>query len=422
MNFFPIEQEKLEQLLQNFETPFYLYDERTLRARIDEMLNFPNAFGLTVRYAMKANSTRALLQIMDRQGLSFDASSTWEVRRALAMGISPDRILLTAQEISPGTMELLEQGVKFNATSFHQLESYGRHFPGSSLGLRINPGMGGGHNRRTNVGGPGSSFGIWHEYIPKLLSIASKMDLSIRRLHFHVGSGSDPAVWEQTVDKALQIIEAFPDALILNLGGGFKVARMPGEINTDTEALGNAARSKFEAFARRTGRRLHLEIEPGTRLVAESGILVSRITDIVDTGSDGYRFLRLDAGMTDLTRPTLYGVHHPMKHIALNRRSGPEESPLCDAVVVGHCCESGDIFTPEPGNPENFVTAPFRDPRIGDAILFGVSGAYASSMSLANYNSFPRAPEYLMTEPGECVQIRKRQNMQQITENEIPLP
>ena len=99
------------------------------------------------------------------------------------------------------------------------------------------------------------------------------------------------------------------------------------------------------AFRERDGRALHLEIEPGTFLVANAGNVVASCVDVVDTGRDGYLFAKLDAGMPEVTRPSLYGAQHPIEVIAAGR-------PAADVVFVGPCCESGDILTPAPGDPE----------------------------------------------------------------------
>lgn len=88
-------------------------------------------------------------------------------------------------------------GVEFNATSLHQLETYGKLFPHTHTSIRVNPGMGSGGTNRTNVGGPASSFGIWHEYLEEAKIIAKKYHLTITKLHTHIGSGSDPEVWKK---------------------------------------------------------------------------------------------------------------------------------------------------------------------------------------------------------------------------------
>jgi diaminopimelate decarboxylase len=148
-----------------FGTPAFVYDQGTLEQRAGEALAFPNPFGLTARYAMKACPNAAIVRVLNNAGLHIDASSAFEAHRAIAAGVEPADILLTAQELSPDFSALVDQGVRFNACSLNQLRCFGEAFPGSEVGVRFNPGLGSGHSRRTNVGGPSASFGIWHEHL-----------------------------------------------------------------------------------------------------------------------------------------------------------------------------------------------------------------------------------------------------------------
>ena len=268
-------------------SPAFVYSEAALKTQALKALDFPNAYGLTVRFAMKALPNAAVLQIFDRLGLHIDASSGLEVRRAVAAGVDPARISLSSQEIPTDLDELLALGIKFNACSLRQLERYGELRPGArgdQLGVRFNPGLGSGGTGKTNVGGPSSSFGIWHELLPDVQRICKEADLEPARVHTHIGSGSDPAVWQRVAGLSLALCEALgPSVKILNLGGGYKVGRMAGEPSTDLAVVGLPVKAAFEEFAERTGRKLALEVEPGTFLVANSGSLVCTVQDMVET-------------------------------------------------------------------------------------------------------------------------------------------
>ena len=276
--------EQVLQVQREIGTPVFVYDEASLQQQAQKALAMPNAFGLTVRYAMKACPTMAIIQILNRAGLQIDASSGYEAERALLAGIPASHIQITSQEIPRNLKELVERGVLFTACSLQQLRLYGKMFPGSEVCVRINPGLGSGHNNRTNVGGPSSSFGIWHEYVNDILQIAQEHALRITRMHTHIGSGGDPKVWEECALLSLRIAGKLPEVTTLSLGGGFKVARMENETSADLEAIGRVIQREFRMFEDRHKRQLHLEIEPGTFLVANAGSLVTTITDIVDTG------------------------------------------------------------------------------------------------------------------------------------------
>ena len=153
----------------------------------------------------------------------------------------------------------------------------------------------------------------------------------------------------------------------------------------------------------------------GTYRVADAGVLVCSVIDVTDTGPNGYTFIKTDGGMTELIRPSMYGAQHPIVVVP----ASAEERGTKEYLVVGHCCESGDLLTPEPGNPEGLGPRRLTEARIGDAVVVGGAGAYAAAMSSKNYNAFPEAPEVLLTDEGIPHLIRQRQTLDQIVVNEI---
>lgn len=407
------------RIAREFGTPCYVYDEASLRAAADKVLAFPNAYGLTARFAMKACPNANILRLFKKKGLKIDASSIYEAERALMAGYEASDISLSTQEFPDGDSlaALVEKGMSVNACSLHQLESYGRRFPNTQVGLRFNPGLGSGGTNRTNVGGPASSFGIWHESKSDAKSLIGKYGLSVFRIHTHIGSGSDPEVWIRAVSLSLGMVRYFEDATHLNLGGGYKVGRIAGEKTTDLQMIGNPMKRAFEAFTEETGRKIHLEVEPGTYLVANGCVLLSSVQDLASTGEAGYDFIKLDSGMTENTRPSMYGSQH---EIQLLVPEGEEraEKPY---IVVGHCCESGDILTPAPADPEALHTRILPEARIGDLVAIGGVGAYCSSMATKNYNSFPECPEALIRLDGSVDLMRKRQSLREIVANETEI-
>lgn len=427
-----LSESSVESIRERFGTPVYVYDQRTLEAAAAAVKAFAAPCPLVGRFAMKALPTAAVLRIFDAQGLHIDASSGFEAERALAAGIAPEKIQITAQELPKDLKGLVQRGVLFNACSLHQLRRFGELFAGGELSVRINPGLGSGHNNRTNVGGPSSSFGIWHEKLPEVFAIAREFDLRLTGLHTHIGSGGDPEVWKRCAALTLAIAGQFPDLRRLSLGGGFKVARMPDEKAADLAAIGRALSPQIAAFLAARGiegRDFQLEIEPGTFLVALAGAIVCEIIDVVDTGPEGHRFLKVDSGMTELLRPSLYGAQHPMHVVprfhqearpgARGAAGGGDAGDAVDYLVVGHCCESGDILTPAPGDPEGLAARRLARAEIGDSLVIEGAGAYASGMAASNYNAFPKAAEVLIDRDGEARLIRRRQTLAQSLENEI---
>ena len=404
--------EQAADVREKFGTPCYVYDRRTLEAVAKAALDFPAPFGYTLRYAMKANPSIGILTLFRDLGLDIDASSDFEVERAIRAGFRPDQIQLTSQLPSRRLAEYVKRGVLFNACSLYQLEQFGKVAPGGTLSVRLNPGLGSGGTNRTNTGGPASSFGIWHEYLPDAQRIAEQYNLTIDRIHSHIGSGSDPEVYKRVARMTLDLVERFPKVTRVNLGGGFKVGRMPGEISADLQDIGHHVERELIEFQERTGRALHLEAEPGTYLVANAGAVVASCIDVVDTGSDGYQFAKLDTGMTEVTRPAMYGAQHP---ITVLSASGEETS----MVFVGPLCESGDILTPAPGDPETLAPRKSRKPTVGDLVVIDGAGAYCAAMSTINYNSYPQSPEVMLERDGTFRLLRQRQRPEDVWANEI---
>lgn len=420
------------QAAQQFGTPLYLYDERTIASRCRSVLGMPNAFGLHASYAMKANSTRAILQLVARHGMGMDASSLNEVRRARMAGVPSKRIVLTTQEVPEGSdrTELeawMSEGLIYNACSLRQL----RLIAGSAartktrLSMRVNPGVGSGETVTRNTGDNYSSFGIHMTHLAEATSWAREQGLIVEQVHVHIGSGGDPAVWQSNIDRMLAITEQyFPDARTLNLGGGFKEARMPDEVAANVEALGCYAERRFREFAERTGRRLVMAVEPGTYIMANSGYLMASVVDKKWSGPEGFEFIVVNGGMECNMRPALYGSRHPFYVVSadgsvLSSEFDPLVKQHPGRVVVGRCCESGDSQTLD--STGHVVPRPMADPSVGDYVIIGGTGAYGASMSVSNYNSHLRAPEVLAREDGSLLLIRRRQSLEQIVTDELEL-
>lgn len=419
------------RVVRQYGCPAYLYDEGLIIQRCKAVLSMPNAYGLSVRYAMKANSNRSLLQRIHSQGLLFDASSMNEVRRARLAGIGYEKIILTTQEVPLGEEKqalehMIQQGLTYNACSLRQLYEIGdfasRHHP--ELAIRIHPGVGSGESATRNTGDKYSCFGIHLSDIGQALAYAQNKGLRFTHVHVHIGSGADPDMWRQNIDLELEIIEQhFPHAFTVSFGGGLREARMPDEVAADLQALGAYAKEQVERFYARTGRKLHMEIEPGTYIVANSGYAVTEVIDKKRTGEDGLQFVLTNGGMELNARPLFYGSRHPFYIISKNGSVLSSEFDLdkhtrgYEAVIVGRCCESGDsqCLTITGQNQPRAMA----EPELGDIVVIGGVGAYCSSMSPFNYNAHVQAPEILRGEDGHLRLIRKRQTVEQMLQNEL---
>ncbi|MDD9873297.1 MAG: diaminopimelate decarboxylase [Deltaproteobacteria bacterium] len=399
------------EIARDFGTPTYVYDAAAIVERIAELSRFD-----VLRYAQKANSNLAVLDLCRRHGALVDAVSAGEIHRALAAGFDaqgdPPPIVYTADVFDRESLDcVIEHGIAVNCGSPDMIDQYGESTGGGGeITLRINPGFGHGHNRKTNTGGAHSKHGVWHEDLPGCLARARRHGLRITGAHMHIGSGADLEHLAQVAGALERLAPQLGgDLHTLSAGGGLPVSYRAGEPASTPETLASyfrlwdAARRRLEA---RLGRALRLEIEPGRYLVAEAGTLVTEVRAVKRQG--GNHFVLVDAGFNTLARPAMYGAYHPMSLLPKNNRAagaGPEERKICEVVVGGPLCESGDIFTQD---EEGMVrTQPLPEAQVGDLLLIGCAGAYGFSMS-SNYNSKPRAAE-VMISGGRAHLIRARE-------------
>lgn len=400
-------------IAKNFTLPVYVYSEEKLRKQARNVFDFPSAFWLKVRYAMKANPNINILKIFNNMGIWIDASSDCEARRALNAWVLAEYIQLTSQRLPENLKDLLEKWISYNATSLYQLEEFWKISPWWSLSIRINTWIWSWFSNRTNTGGPWASFWIWHEYISQVKEISSKYSLNINELHTHLWVWTDPTLWIQSLEKMLKYIEKdFPNVQTLNMWWGLKLWRMSYEKSIDILDVWNRSKKLFEEFYLKTGRKLELKIEPWTYLVANCWSLVCLVQDISDTWKDWYKFLKINAWMTEITRPALYWSQHPIFVINDSRE-------LDEYIVVWHCCESWDIFTPEIGDPEGLKNRSLNKANIWDILVIDWTWAYCSSMSIKNYNSYPTAWELLIKENWDIVEIKMKEKLEDIWRNEI---
>ena len=382
--------------------PFWIYDASDIRKQIARLKQFD-----TLRFAQKANSNINILRLMRQEGALVDAVSAGEIERALAAGFQPgterNEIVFTADVIEPNTIRrVTELGIPVNCGSPDMLEQIGRSSRGHPVWLRINPGFGHGHSRKTNTGGESSKHGIWHENILECIRLVDKFGLKLVGLHMHIGSGADYSHLEQVCEAMVRQVEIIDRPLeAISAGGGLSTPYQPGDSEIDTSKyfdLWHAARQEVEA---RLKKKIKLEIEPGRFLVARSGALVARIFAVKPVAAN--HFVILNAGFSDLARPVMYGSYHRVDFV--DTEGNDVAMPTARIAVAGPLCEAGDVFTQFEGGTVDFRELPL--PSVGDLAIVRDAGAYGASMS-SNYNSRPLIPEFLV-DGSSVVCIRERQ-------------
>ncbi len=409
--------DQIAQIATRFQTPCWAYDANVIRQQIARLRQFD-----VIRFAQKASSNIHLLSLMREEGVMVDAVSVGEVERALAAGYAPNAqvngashapIVFTADLLDKNALKrVIELNIPVNCGSPQMLEQLGQAHPGHAVWLRINPGFGHGHSRKTNTGGEQSKHGIWFEQLQHALAIIEQYGLTLIGLHMHIGSGVDYDHLQSVCDAMItQVKTCGRDLQAISIGGGLSIPYVGDEPVVDTGhyfQIWDKARKEIEAHL---GHKISMEIEPGRFLVAQSGILISELRAQKQVGNNF--FALVDAGFNDLARPAMYGSYHRISTHA------PDGTPRITAaqatVVAGPLCESGDVFTQEEGGVVTTQDLPACE--IGDLFVFHDTGAYGASMS-SNYNSRPLIPEVLVD--GDSIrQIRRRQTIEELIALEL---
>ncbi len=402
----------INKIEENYKLPVYVYSEQKLLDSIEKFKNFPSAYGYTTRFAMKANSNKTILSLFYNNDLKIDASSEYEVYRALNAWFKWKDIQLSWQELSEDLEKVIDTWIFFVATSLKQIATFWDLRPWSEIWLRINPWVGDWAFKAISTGWATSSFGIWYEYIPMIKELLMKYSLKVTKIHIHIGSENTPESWVSTTNIWLNFVKEFETITCLNMWWWFKKAIMPYENDADLIEIWKAVKEKIEWFFKETGRKIHLELEPWKYMVINSCSLIWKVIDVVDTGEMWYRFIRTNTWMTEMPRVSMYWVQQPI--IIINNKTETREY-----VVVGHCCESGDILTSKLYDNEIIEPIMLKEVSIWDLIVIEWTGAYNSSMSMKNYNSFPEVWELLLRLDGSIIEIRKRAWIEEIWRNEI---
>ena len=389
-----------KKLVDEFETPLYVYEQNRIEERFREMNEAVTYKPRKLLYACKANTNLHLMHILKDAGCDgIDAASPGEVELAKKAGFVSSQIYFTSNSASRAELEYVaKEGTNFNADSFEQVRTYGAIAKRKGkISVRINPNIGAGHHRHVITGGENSKFGIPQSKAEEIYGVAENAGLKINGVHMHVGSRFLTS--QSFLKAAKSLLEAakyFPDLEYVNFGGGVGIPYAPREKEIDLKYFGSRLSKTFEDWCKDYGRELELVLENGRYFVADSGYLLTTVTDVKHTPK--HVFVGTDTGFNHLIRPMLYGSYH--KIVNLSNPNGKKRK----VVVTGNICESGDVFTQSSDGIEDRKLA---EPRVGDVLAILNAGAYGFAMS-SNYNSRPRPAEVLV-DNGEPRLIRRRE-------------
>jgi diaminopimelate decarboxylase len=378
-------------------TPFYCYSTATLLRHYHVFADAFASVDATICFAIKANSNQAVLATLAKAGAGGDAVSEGEIRRAIAAGISPKKIVFSGVGKTASEMAYaLKAGIhQFNVESEPELlllneiaGSLGKKAP---IAIRINPDVDAKTHKKISTGKKENKFGIAWEHTREIYSKAASLPhIHVQGISTHIGSQLlELAPFEAAFARVRELLGMLRadghNITHLDLGGGLGIP-YAGE---EPPSPAHYAQMTIEA-TKDLGCRLFFE--PGRLIAGNAGILVSEV--IYRKHTDHRDFLIVDAAMNDLIRPSLYDAHHDI--VPLIAREGAKEMPM---DVVGPVCETGDVFA------YGRMLPPLD---AGDKIAFRSAGAYGAVMA-STYNTRLLVPE-VMVNGDKWTVVRARED------------
>lgn len=400
-------------LVEQYGSPLYVYDASVIRRQCSRVRDAFSNLPFRPFYAMKANGNLSILRMIREEGFGCDAVSPGEIFLAMGAGFTPEEIWFTCSNVSDDDLRAIPDArIVINVNSMSEVDRIIALGLQNPIALRVNPDIGAGHHHDVVTAGEGVKFGIDAAEIESARIVIEDSGRKVVGLHAHIGSGvDDPEPLLEAARRLVELALSFGNLRWINFGGGFSTPYRPGERGFDVEAYGQRLATTVGSFLR--ARDLVAITEPGRFVVAESGLLLTRVT--THRVSAGVTWLGCDSGFNHLARPSKYNAYHHILNATRGSEGGLRETfddtaATYDAVVAGNLCESGDVFTRDAaGNPQ---ARPLEPTRVGDLLALCDAGAYGFSMA-SHYNARLLPPEVLV-EDGAAQLIRKRQSYEDL--------
>ncbi len=395
-----LEGHALADLARDHATPLYVYSRNAMRSAVAAYQQALAGRAHLVCYAIKANSSLAVLQTFAEAGCGFDIVSAGELQRVLAAGGTPDKVVFSGVGKTRAEMRLaLEAGVRcFNVESEAELDvlsevatAMGKTAP---VSLRVNPDVDAKTHPYISTGLKGNKFGISHEHALAAYQHAACLPgVKVHGIDVHIGSQiTEVSPYLDALDRVLDLVEAIEAAGIpvhhLDLGGGLGITYTDEQPPSAGDLIG-AMLAKIDA--RGHGHR-EILMEPGRSLVGNAGVLLTEVLYLKP--GEHKNFCIVDAAMNDMARPAMYEAW--MAIVPCQQR---DDDAAQTWDVVGPVCESGDWL----GRDRSMAVQP------GDTLAMLSAGAYGMAMA-SNYNSRPRAAE-VMVDGAQVALIRARETV-----------
>ncbi|MEZ5909749.1 MAG: diaminopimelate decarboxylase [Hyphomicrobiaceae bacterium] len=394
----------LARLADAVGTPFYCYSTATLERHYRVLAQAFRGMDATICFALKANSNQSVIRTLARLGAGMDVVSEGELRRALAAGVPPERIVFAGVGKTAGEMAFaLQHGIStFNVESEPEIELLSETAAGlgrvARIAIRVNPDVDPRTHAKISTGKAENKFGVPYDRAPALYQEAARLPgVRIAGIHMHIGSqitGLEPFrdAFRLMRDLVVHLRREGHDIEHLDIGGGLGVPYRPEEPEPPHP---DAYAAVVKAALGDLGCRLYLE--PGRMIVGNAGVLVTRVIYVKEAAAKS--FVIVDAAMNDLMRPTLYEAFHEIRPVDESVTVSGER--LVD--VVGPVCETGDFLA------QDRMLPPVRR---GDLLAVMTAGAYGATMS-STYNSRLLIPEVLVKDETFAV-VRPRPSYEEL--------
>lgn len=383
-----------DSLVNKYGTPLYIYEGDLIREKFREFTDNIPYEKLRIHYAVKANNNIHILGLLRKLGSNVETVSIGAINLAFKAGFKPNQIIHTCNGMTEEEIKfLINNKILTNIDSLSQLKTWGKLSPNSKISLRINQDIGTGSHKYFVTGGKDSKFGIHYSRIDEARQISKKYKLKIVGLQQHIGTDAflEPDLFIKSAKTLMLTAHKFKDLEFLDFGGSFGIPYRPGEKPINMMRLGKEFTSIIKDFNESYGKDITVILEPGRYLVAESGTLLAKVTDVKKNPTR--TFVSIDTGMNHFIRPALYDAYHEI----VNTNDGGRKTTVS---IVGNICESSDFFAKDRRLPQ------FKE---GDILAILNVGAYGYSMS-SNYNSRPKPAEVLV-DNGKPKLIRKREDL-----------
>lgn len=386
----------IEILASQFETPLFVTDAARVQQCYQQLVAaFAPYAPVTIAYACKANAALGLLQVLEREGAWLDVVSPGEAFLALHAGFPAERLYFTGTNPRDDELEwLVQHGITCNLDSLSMARRLAPLLRAANLGVRVNPRVGAGHHEHVITGAEDSKFGVHAQDLPAVCAVLRAHGHRLTRLHAHIGSGiMEPAPYLVAIDELARVAAELrePHGMpidTVDIGGGFGIPYHPEEVALDVAAMAGAIGERFRAHF---GPAVHLILEPGRYLVADSTLLLTRVNTIKPTPQ--HCFVGVDAGMQLLTRIPLYEAYHHI--VAATKLDQPATHRY---EICGPICETGDVLGRDRALP------PLAE---GDLLAICDTGAYGFAMA-STYNGRPLPAEVLVHD-GRAQLLRARE-------------